>query len=852
MTSGAKIVVMGDFGIDHILISHRHDFSSERLFLDRPQKGHVEIKHEYSGVHLLARLVNRIQGENDPSGFDDQLAKLSDKNATWESFSEWEYKEKEKDDKKTEYKLKNEHDEDKDKNIHEYSALVKNHHGINSNYNQACKPDINSITIPGEPKNKVIYSIFQLPVEPKDYISENFPKLGPNDLVVLRTMLLLDVLGKFKDPYDCSYLSRIDNIHGDAVRGKTILIFSMTQSQYGSILDKPLSWEHIYRIAKDCITGIPRYDKYYAIVTFFSSHGALLWKPTEEDDKFRLYYYENEIGELSTEKTAVRRKTGVFGVTTVAQAVMTTALAQDLSLEEGIEAGLMMARLLKKIGYRVQSEIKKVEDIPLIIAKKIKFPVKIIGDNTKVVFYKQKNRRKEEVNNHNFQEYKKIIERFEEIKKRDVDEILKYKAKNICVNNLEKELSAPSSILVKSTIIFKKPQLYCNLISPEVRLEKKQHVESLLKVILSGNDKQPVTNEKNDPFRTININGWLFSSLIELRPKDLLFQFCAQIVRHGSVLPLLWDNFKVIPPYLRLGKLLSYDVNHTEQICETYNVLKYYLRDHGRRTPLSICVFGQPGTGKSFTVEEIAKHIDSHKNQNQDVTETLKFNISQFDTHDQLLQAFHQIRDVGLGNKVPLVFFDEFDTHYQENKLGWLRYFLAPMQDGQFYETGQTHIIGRAVFVFAGSGFSTMDNFIKSIDKEQIGKSTDFLSRVRGFIDVPGPNKTDIDINLNSAPHLNHYIRRACLIRSMYERLLHIKEDGFIGISEIALFKLLNVEKYKYGARSLEAIACEFDDNNKTISIESLLKNPSRLKLHLNDNNDITKFMKFPPKGIEK
>ena len=39
-----------------------------------------------------------------------------------------------------------------------------------------------------------------------------------------------------------------------------------------------------------------------------------------------------------------------------------------------------------------------------------------------------------------------------------------------------------------------------------------------------------------------------------------------------------------------------------------------------------------------------------------------------------------------LQNRIPFVFWDEFDTSLSETALGWLRYFLAPMQDGKFQE----------------------------------------------------------------------------------------------------------------------------------------------------------------------
>jgi hypothetical protein len=61
-----------------------------------------------------------------------------------------------------------------------------------------------------------------------------------------------------------------------------------------------------------------------------------------------------------------------------------------------------------------------------------------------------------------------------------------------------------------------------------------------------------------------------------------------------------------------------------------------------------------------------------------------------------------------LSWKVPLVLFDEFDARFG-SKLGWLRYFLAQMQDGEFLDHGRMHPLGQAIFAFIGGAFSTFE-----------------------------------------------------------------------------------------------------------------------------------------------
>jgi len=65
------------------------------------------------------------------------------------------------------------------------------------------------------------------------------------------------------------------------------------------------------------------------------------------------------------------------------------------------------------------------------------------------------------------------------------------------------------------------------------------------------------------------------------------------------------------------------------------------------------------------------------------------------------------VRDKVLEGAVPVYFGDEFDSQ----EYNWLRYFLAPLQDGRFQEGQLSHSISRCIFVFAGGTSCDFEHF---------------------------------------------------------------------------------------------------------------------------------------------
>jgi DNA replication protein DnaC len=262
-------------------------------------------------------------------------------------------------------------------------------------------------------------------------------------------------------------------------------------------------------------------------------------------------------------------------------------------------------------------------------------------------------------------------------------------------------------------------------------------------------------------------------------------------------------------PVGRFGKLTTVDRAEIESFRSIKNIMQEYIYSEKNQKPLSIAVFGAPGSGKSFGITEIAGSIDKER------IRKVTFNISQFTSTKDLANAFHKIRDVSLEGKVPLVFFDEFDSKFESEELGWIKYFLVPMQDGEFLDFESMHPIGRAIFVFAGSTYSSFKDFYDFCNSSNIQSSSfsgldscriisnkcpDFLSRLRGFVNILGLNRA-------SEEDETYIIRRAIQLRSLIEASApNILSGNSANISCGLLNALINVPEYMHGVRSMLAI----------------------------------------------
>jgi hypothetical protein len=191
------------------------------------------------------------------------------------------------------------------------------------------------------------------------------------------------------------------------------------------------------------------------------------------------------------------------------------------------------------------------------------------------------------------------------------------------------------------------------------------------------------------------------------------------------------------------------------------------------------------------------------------------------------------VRDIVFEDKLPLVFFDEFDS----GELKWLKNFLMPMQDGKFKDASGEHPLGKCILVFAGGTASSFKEFTAPMNSanEQVQrrfrnvKGPDFASRIKGTIDIAGPNRRDDSDNA-------YILRRALLLRSLCERDERLKANVKAGenfIDENILRAMLYVPEYKHGARSMETIL-KMSKIENGVWLPSGLPMGSQMSVHLN------------------
>lgn len=350
-----------------------------------------------------------------------------------------------------------------------------------------------------------------------------------------------------------------------------------------------------------------------------------------------------------------------------------------------------------------------------------------------------------------------------------------------------------------------------------------------------------------DTLKTWNRLTWFREQLAADNPAQAekkYAEWLIRVVREGldaAKDELLTTHDAVLCPTATFGELQVVDHSEIDRFLSFHRIIKKYLNDESWKTPLSLAVFGPPGAGKSSTVEEILKAASSSDSKSGNREGALVFNLAQFTTPANLTTAFHQVQDrVLASNEVPLIFFDEFDSTLDGQRYGWLKYFLAPMQDGKFKgaEAEGSYRVGKAIFVFAGGTAETFEAFKKATSQDapdiSNAKGKDFISRLRSFLDIKGIDKSEDEAQVSDILAL----RRAIILRSILSRKAKdIFNDAKVKVARIdpgLIRAFLRINSYEHGIRSMVAIVEMSKPERGNLQVASL-PSPDQLRMHVDD-----------------
>ena len=328
-------------------------------------------------------------------------------------------------------------------------------------------------------------------------------------------------------------------------------------------------------------------------------------------------------------------------------------------------------------------------------------------------------------------------------------------------------------------------------------------------------------------------------------------------------------------PYLKIGNLTvssRFEIESYQDIKERVETYKY--SEGG--APLNIGVFGPAGSGKSFGVKEVFREAFGQDR------EFHEFNLSGIASPEDLGDLFLRLQETAMKGLMPIAFWDEFDTECG-GKLGWLRHFLGPMQDGTFIHKGYARTLPRKViFVFAGSMFGSFGEMalldsvrtasLKSLCESSTGnvadapwdqildqacaftpkdfaaaKGPDFKSRLDAVLDIRGvsPRNTKKftdslgriwDVALHDTDSMtSRLFRKARILEfhltSRYRQLR--PEKGHLLISPETLSSLLFEEKYYHDARSIEKMVKMFGLQTRDVIDDTVVPTGTQRRIHM-------------------
>ena len=254
------------------------------------------------------------------------------------------------------------------------------------------------------------------------------------------------------------------------------------------------------------------------------------------------------------------------------------------------------------------------------------------------------------------------------------------------------------------------------------------------------------------------------------------------------------------------GKLSVCDPTFAEQLLCLRERVEGHARKAEGKGVLSFAIFGGPGSGKSFVVEQVMDEVQgSLQHDLKNGLEKRIYNVSQFGDPDQLKDALIEVQARSLQGKIPFVLWDEFDCPYDRARGGWLSKFLMPMQDAEFWDGEGRRALSKCVFAFIGGTWQHQREFSEWTESARglLLKGRDFHSRLDRILEVP-----DVEVQApDERPKPPGYpiLNRALAIRLMLNELAQ-KGLGDVSHIDQNVAEFLLQARLRHGMRSLKTI----------------------------------------------
>ncbi len=166
-------------------------------------------------------------------------------------------------------------------------------------------------------------------------------------------------------------------------------------------------------------------------------------------------------------------------------------------------------------------------------------------------------------------------------------------------------------------------------------------------------------------------------------------------------------------------------------------VLTNWLDSH-RQKSLSLALFGAYADEFCELSFRAVQRFSSRR------LSRLVFDMEQMRDASDLADAFKLMNQSAESGDVPVVFWKNFDANKDGDESGWLRLFLAPMQDGIAFLGDTMMSVAPAIFIFSTSQSDHLDNWMrrpftqeemrKQFEQEfRSAKGPDFVSRLHGY-----------------------------------------------------------------------------------------------------------------------